>query len=239
MNIIMKKKTLFIPGGPWISGKYWDFYLQDFPPKFNAQRHVLINHEKEYSKTIFPTVQDAVEKIKNEILSSDSIFSVVAHSYGAWLAILATDKEVLKKIDSIILVNMPVKLDQTKKFKELVENSNHQSFKNNSEFSLYFSDILIGYFYEISKADKFRNLTKYSYMESNEKLLIEGELLTSCLDRIRILKDKIHFIYSDNDLIIGKSWEKLFPDSYLIENCGHFPMLEKPEKFSKLLYSLL
>jgi 2-hydroxy-6-oxonona-2,4-dienedioate hydrolase len=64
-------------------------------------------------------------------------------------------------------------------------------------------------------------------------------------DRLHSIKKPVLLVWGKDDTItpafVGQKFHELLPDSrlFLLDKCGHAPMMEHPEEFNKLLYEFL
>ncbi len=64
-------------------------------------------------------------------------------------------------------------------------------------------------------------------------------------DRLHSIKRPVLLVWGKDDTItpafVGEKFHELLPDSrlFLLDKCGHAPMMEHPEEFNKLLYEFL
>lgn len=219
---------IFIPGGPWISGVYWDKYIDTLGHPYSF-RYTLINHEHRYSDSS-PSLHDLVLDLENFILSkmeNSRPTALVGHSYGAWLMLMLND-ELKKLIDTNIFVSLPITL-QNSVLINRIQSMNPPKIHDNDSFLKYFSTIISFYFYETNNHRNISSLLGESYMVGNESLIINDlkidELLTVT---------KGAFIYGKQDNIVNEASLKIV-GAQLINECGHFPMLENPVIFTQLL----
>lgn len=236
----MLKKILFIPGGPWISGEYWDIFLEKYYKEISHERIVLTNHERDYDPSFIPSLADLLEEMKSNIDNQPFEVNLVAHSYGSLVVLLLLSEIPLSQINKIILVCTPFSNKRNKVVSDYINTLEKMELNTNQDFSRYFESILKLYFnYELN-IEKYKWITKESFMIGNDKLLFDDEDMKLSLQNLKKYEHKISFIFADNDLIIGNNWEKHLQDlPHIIKNSGHFPMLEQPELFSNTLNSLL
>lgn len=236
----METKTalIFVPGGPWISGQYWDQFIKNNFREFCSIRHKLVNHEDQYRRSSTPDLFNAVSKLDDDIKKINGKKTIIAHSYGAWLVLLWMRTFQKQNEANFIFSNMPTNQDRTPEINNFIKSLDNYSISSNENFRSYFSKLLPFYFYRNLLASNFDYITKDCFMEGNENLLINNQLLHELIEFSGNLKN-IHYIFADNDLITGNSWKASIEDASTIQECGHFPMLEAPESFSKKIFSLL
>ena len=64
-------------------------------------------------------------------------------------------------------------------------------------------------------------------------------------DKLHLIKIPVLLIWGKEDSVtppfVGEKFEELLPDAklYLIDKCGHDPMMEKPDEFNEILKSFL
>ena len=64
-------------------------------------------------------------------------------------------------------------------------------------------------------------------------------------DKLHLIKIPVLLIWGKEDSVtppfVGEKFEELLPDAklYLIDKCGHAPMMEKPDEFNEILKSFL
>jgi pimeloyl-ACP methyl ester carboxylesterase len=228
--------TLYIPGGPWISGEYWDIFLDFYDPhRFRSARYCLLNHEDSYRIDVKTNLKEQILDLKKSIrkVSPGRKINVVAHSYGAWLYLLSLDAEIEKLINKSVLVDMPKGLERSDAFLHYIKKHAPIPPSDNETFISYFKAISPLYFSGITSDLK---LFSTGYMKGNEDLLLKSEEIDQISRKLKNHSRHI-FINGSEDQLIEK--EKVVDGTYLIENSGHFPMLEQEEKFSQLLSSIL
>lgn len=231
-------KMYFIPGGPWISGSYWDAFLANFKTSSPCKRIVLQNHENEYSLKKSSHLIDFIFSLISEI-KEESILA--GHSYGAWISLLMLNDLTSKKIKKLVLCNMPTSNEQSKEVSSFVKSLGEIDLSTNEKFKFYFQNLLPLYFSDSKNMNKYRDLlTKEIFMEGNEGMLITNQLFNQAMENLVKYQHKIHFIFAEDDLITGKDWMKNnYKNVIIIPKSGHFPMLEQPETFSKAFLSCL
>ncbi len=235
----MIKKILFIPGGPWISGKYWDIFLEKYYKNIPHERIVLINHERDYDPSYIPSLTDLLKEIKSNINKLSEV-NLVAHSYGSLIVLLLLSEIPVSQINKIILVCTPFSNKRNKIVSKYINTLEKIELNTNQDFSHYFESILKLYFNDELNIEKYKEITKDSFMIGNDKLLFDDEAIKLSLQNLKKYEHKISFIFAENDLIIGNDWENhLQKQPHIIKDSGHFPMLEQPELFSITLNSLL
>jgi pimeloyl-ACP methyl ester carboxylesterase len=232
-----KSTGLFVPGGPWISGNYWDTYLESQNKLSSSTRFTLNNHEKSYSNLAKPNLKNAIDEL-NDTLMNNAYKYIVAHSYGAWITLMAMDESIFNNIESIIMVSMPFSIERTEKFKSEISLINPPSFSNNTEFKKYLKSISPLYFADKRFPANF--FYEQVYMEGNEKLLFNQRTLEVAIRLIEKFNSKLHFIFGSNDLIVGEPWKtKDIREIHILGDSGHFPMIENPKAFTQILNNII
>lgn len=230
---------IFIPGGPWISGLYWDDYILSLPHQITCHRYILLNHETRYSiKTkitraeieadLKDYIQSKIDKRKKNIL--------IAHSYGAWLSLASFQSNLEKGISKLICVCMPFSTNPPARFQEKLERLN-TPYHDNSSFTEFFKRISSLYFEKPFDA-AFNIFFENSYMTGNEKLIYNEENLEPLINN-SIADPRISFIFGENDQLAGKPWEIFSFKNFSLIHSAHFPMIENRESFTKILLSHL
>ncbi len=234
-----KINTIFIPGGPWISGEYWDEYIKNSHIQNNTNRFHLLNHETSYNKHAEVNLQKTILHLLTEINKNSNKVEIVAHSYGAWLALLALNHEFCINVSKITLVSMPFTLERSAQMQNKIREIAINPIETNKDFSEFFSKIFHLYFFDRDTAKKYLYFTNKSFKEGNEKQLLTSIDLEKCINFIAKNNYRINFIYGENDIITNGSWEdKGLINVETIPNCGHFPMLERPESFTNLFKTM-
>lgn len=205
----------FIPGGPWISGSYWDDFLRTFPEK--AVRLTLLNHESRYGKEPGRTYAEIKEDCRKQIKSLNENVILVGHSFGAWIATdLLDEPAVLKGA----LLGMP------SSFQKLPEIEKELQAIPFTDFCSYWKKIQKFYYHQEI------NLSGETYWNGNENLNPSPEELERILNKLKMTQKPFHLIYGEHDIV-----QKLIPNIE-IRNSGHFPMNEAPQQLRELLLTL-
>lgn len=237
----MKKdsKLFFIPGGPWISGSYWDPFIKKYFENVPTERIVLTNHENNYEINNLGTISQQLNEISDKISHESSSINLIGHSYGALLSLLLLEKIPPHRINKVILVCLPFSNRRSPVIAEFLKDQKID-LDNNQHFSDYFRLILKFYFSPGFNYMDFDWLTKNSYMIGNENLLLNDSLMKESISIAQKNEKNISFIFAENDQVLGNLWPNyVSTNTSIIKNSGHFPMLEQPELFSKILNSVL
>lgn len=230
-------ENFFIPGGPCISGEYWDIYLKVSGIK--GKRILLSNHEGKYDSSLSKTYENIVENVKAELLQKKSgeKINIIAHSFGAWVALsLLEDTSINECLEYLVLVSLPLSTVGNKHALSKIEQITATTLVNNNEtFKDYWKAILPLYTASALKPEIVNALTSEVYWEGNQNIALEERELENLLSYVQ--KDKrIRLISGEADIITPPN--KLFNEKLVIGS-GHFPMLEHSEKFTETLKSCL
>jgi len=107
-----------------------------------------------------------------------------------------------------------------------------------------------GTFYDPSVATKDLVDEVYDIVNDRNKAIRVIAIAKSALrhnigDRLVQIKSPVLLVWGKEDTItpafVGEKFNELLPDSrlFILEKCGHAPMMEHPEEFNRLLYSFL
>lgn len=248
---LSKKAIVFIPGGPCISGKYWDDYLHEQGAKwfsdFDLYRLVLPNHEEYYSEKVSLTFEEASSIVSGEIgsLSNYDEINICAHSYGGWILLkILNSLQVKLKLKQVFIVSTPRQLYYSEKF-QLTKKLNNSPIvvEDDYKFSLYIKSIGKLYFYQnVEKwSDK---VFSDSFWEFNRQMAINSEFQISELFN-QVISLNIILINGQNDMLLddidGRYGIPVYENAHLeiIPSCGHFPMLEQSEILTEIIYKYL
>lgn len=229
-----KTTLVFIPGGPWISGEYWDFFVNHYFQEYPTKRIVLLNHENEYTQGSRNGISNLLQDLENKIECETDI-SIIAHSYGCLITLMTLNKSVKVNIKSIIFICMPFTNKRSKHTQDLLKDVKSTKINNEETFQNYFKYIFPLYFSPTFEFGRYHWITNQSYMEGNEELLINDINILECLEILDRYKEHIKMIFADNDLVIDEIWKNHVSEYTLIKNSGHFPMLEQQEELACIL----
>lgn len=230
---------IFIPGGPWISGSYWDNYIRGLSKRITCHRYILLNHENRYS------IKTKITRSEMEADLSDFIYSkidknrknvLIAHSYGAWLSIASLKLNLEKDIFKLICVCMPFSTNGSTRFQEKLENLKIPYY-DNASFTEFFKRIFPLYVEKPTEV-AFNTLFGNSYMTGNENVIYYEEDLIPLIKR-SMVDSKVSFIFGENDQLTGKPWEIFNLKRFSVVQSSHFPMIENHESFTEILLSRL
>ena len=183
--------------------------------------------------------------------------TLLSHNYGVNIAleILARQKNSDAKIDfqNLIFLNNTISFDHTEVSEDMINPLEEFSKKiqlMHTSFSFYKIKVK-DFFFDDSKISETDIKSKWILMEhkngreilnflpnyaTESKLLWNRWFNTIKLNTIpaKIISGKNDFIFDENE---AQQFSKEFKESKLhfIDNCGHYPMLEKPDELIKLI----
>lgn len=187
-------------------------------------------------------------------------FSVLAHGFGTSvfceiLNIIESNALALE-IKNIFLLNGSLTIETTKNlsFQTIIENGITSKFIkitiSYEFFKKYFKESL-GKNDAISE-DEFKVLWQLQNLNNGARII---KFIDYCIRERKLYSEKwisilksyssqIHIIWGENDILSSLSSAEILkntlnlPKMYTLQNCGHFPMFEKPERFSELILKL-
>ena len=231
-----KKSIVFIPGGPGITGKYLDEYIEkNFlnESEVSVYRLKLPNHENLYGSENGLSFELATEVLASRInnIQDELPINFVAHSFGAWLLLnMLKGKLIRKSVDKIILVGMPTDIDFSKRFQDIKKLINPTIIPISDEtFISYLSSISELYFYKNCNLHMQDFVTGYwqknKDMGMNDPFFLEKILSHQYFCELILL-------HGEFDTLIDHSKRFQTYANDIIKDSGHFPMLEQPEASS-------
>lgn len=217
----------------------------------------LSSKPQNYYNSILDHAQILIEFISELNIQN---FSVLAHGFGASvfceiLNIIESNALTLE-INDIFLLNGSLTIETTKNlsFQTIIENEitakfikitiSYEFFKKYYKESLGKNDAI--------SEDDFKVLWQLQNLNNGARII---KFIDYCIRErklysakwITILKNyssQIHIIWGENDILSSLSSAEMLknalnlPKMYTLQNCGHFPMFEKPEHFSELILKL-
>lgn len=232
----MKDETeflnFFIPGGPCISGKYWDLYMS--MTGFTGHRIMYLNHENSYNHKTSPGFKEIVENFKQQIefFSKGKKINLIAHSFGAWVVLSALkDEDFNHKISKVILISLPLSVDHTQEVNFKMKQLCNFTVTDNKSFKLFWKSIFPLYIAKQLEQNVENVVTNEVFWEGNDRVLLDTVELQELLKLIK-LNSKIKLIWGEKDIITPPNESLEFE---IIREAGHFPMLESTENFTALL----
>ena len=232
MNVDEKLcENIFIPGGPCISGIYWDMYLKN--SEIEGKRLTLFNHEDKYDSSTKSTFTEVVEDLIKFLIQHKSTrkFNLIAHSFGAWVALGAfADPRIKQMVERLILVSLPLTSTQDKRTIAQFEELTSITAESNESFRLYWKAIFPMYVSHPLSKDLQKKITNEVFWEGNENISLEGKELKKLISFTK--DERIKVIFGEHDMITPPSDSR---NNYIISGAGHFPMLECSEKFTQVL----
>jgi pimeloyl-ACP methyl ester carboxylesterase len=240
------KYLVFLPGGPGISGKYLDEIAAKFTTDFRVNIFIFnlpfhddaeISVNRDFPKDLdfqgaVGLIQDAIQ---NELKPNSCVF--VGHSFGALLtcSILCSGKPFFK---GGYLVSMPVSGESSAQFK--IEKKRlgllEPTISSEEDFGRYWKSILGLYARRNLSPREVANLTDETFWEISQSLWVNvvwpDPRSLSVLGSIPlgIMQGLSDLRLPDNNL---ERLKELAPlgGLDLLEEVGHFPMLEVPDVF--------
>jgi pimeloyl-ACP methyl ester carboxylesterase len=239
---------IFIPGGPGISGEYWDFYIQENFLSINKlekaiYRIILPNHENQYGNNNdlnFFETSKLLAQIINELSLPGKTAHVIAHSFGASLCLFALSQKYLSNnLNKIFLIGFITRIDFSDRYQSKRKLMNIKSMVETDEgFINYFHELLPLYLADtntIFLKEMFIN----GYYAKNKSMGLTSAILEEIFEFMQY--PEMIIINGENDLLM----ETLNPTEKFkslkhcifekIEKVAHFPMIESPIIFSNVL----
>jgi pimeloyl-ACP methyl ester carboxylesterase len=240
------KSIVFLPGGPSISGEYWDEFISNWittNKSFNIYRIKLPNHEDNASGLNGVTFTEASTEILKtllEIQAQNPIEGIVAHSYGAWLALGLLDNDQMNSpLIKLVLVGMPLSTKFANEFqvnKSLL--GKLPPVHDNRSFTEYLRILSPLYFNEPALFEEL--FTKSVSWETSQFMsLSDDRFLESLLNKD--CRANVWILNGDRDKLVGNDIStvgyKVLKDAKVQKFSlgSHFFMLEDREIFSKAL----
>lgn len=217
----------------------------------------LSSKPQNYYNTILDHAQILIEFISELNIQS---FSVLSHGFGTSIfceLINIVESNALKiEINDIFLLNGSLTIETTKNlsFQEIIENEITSKFIKITIsfefFKKYFKESL-GKKDAVTE-DELKVLWQLQNLNNGARII---KFIDYCIRErklysakwIEILKSYSHktfIIWGENDILSSLSSAELLKNTlnlskiYTIQNCGHFPMFEKPKRFSELILKL-
>lgn len=237
---------LFIHGGPGLSSDYMNNFTQlsantlgDSIDCINLQ---LPNHHENVVKSIDKDnfSQELVQSINEKSSTYKNTF-IVCHSFAGSVALKS--KKLLN--GTLILLSSILTPIQSVMFKDRVNDiaSTNSTFTDEIGFKKYMLDILPAYFNQNFKID---SEVKESII-SNTSWVLNSNLLgdDTYKNNDKSLIKGTYYIYGDSDLLLKSSEQNDMIDCFepekvfQLSNCGHFPMIEKPNELITCLVEII
>lgn len=165
---------------------------------------------------------------------------IVGNSLGGHVALLyALENFNNNKVKALILTGSSGLFENTLG-ESYPRKGDYDFVKEKIEFTFYKPETatkkLVDEVYEIvNNRDKVLNIVSYA----------KSALRSNVSSQLNLLKIPVLLIWGKNDPItppfVGEKFKQNVPQSnlFIIEECGHAPMMEKPEEFNQLLYNFL
>jgi pimeloyl-ACP methyl ester carboxylesterase len=239
MEIRKKVKLVFLPGGPWISGVYFDSLIKDID--LPSERIVYLNHEQRYHLQKDTTFKEIVQDVKDQLSRIKEDFVLIGHSFGGLLALELYEwmKQNHYHTFSSFIISVPFTHNRSEEFQRKIAFLDLQECHTDAEFMHEFSKVLPLYFN--SQDAKDLNFFKEMYFEKNKSANVPEKDMKRLKEIYLTHQLEFINIYGDQDLLLTAD-EKLPPDNsniFAIPNCGHFPMLEDAQRLKEIITSVL
>lgn len=245
------KPTYVVNGGP---GLDFTYLIEPFESLTDFREIIFydqIGTGKEFDIAAQPSASDLVNQLIDLINQDNRHKDIIAHSWGTYLVLSALyNDQVNDQIDNIILVN-PFALDYCRyqqsgerllqrfpkdifpEIERLNKNPNKESYAEMMQ--------LIAPFYTHSPNTPFNFVfeTYNSAIEDSVYKSIEGFNHIPILSKI---KGNLYVIECDDDFISEEDTIELqhYSKEYvMLSECGHFPFIEKKEKFLQAISNFL
>ncbi len=228
--------NILVPGGPCISGEYWDYFKNNASLDF--KRIVLLNHEAEHNPAKNISYNDLVLDFKNKVsvIARDKKVNLIAHSFGAWVVLSSLEDEDFRaKISKTILISLPFKVTKSPDIEKSIKNLIKFKILNDESFLMFWKTILPLYFNNPPPAVFEKLLTKEAFWEGNNNVTLEQETLDHLTEKLKTSPETT-LIYGELDRITPPSKDFSYKT---ISGSAHFPMLENIEKFTQMLRAYL
>lgn len=232
MDNVSEILNIFVPGGPCISGEYWDIYQSI--SGISGKRIKFLNHEERYSNKSSITFNDIVNDFKNQIFHINKLgeINLIAHSFGAWVVLSALkDKKLYSRISKILLISIPLSVTESDVVLKRIVQLNNPRITSNESFKKFWKNIFNLYVQRELPPSIEDLLTYEVFWEGNEKIQLEPDELEKLIALIKG-DTKIKLLWGDMDNITPPSNSLEFE---VVREAGHFPMLESTESFTAWL----
>lgn len=234
------REIIFLPGGPWLDGRYLDSYIKKNLNSKNVSRLVYPNHEFKYGQ--FPDL--SFEEMTNLVSKSHKKVSpsaiIVGHSYGGLIILNILRRKLINlNLENLVLVSTPFSGSRSRVFQSKFNKIVRPSFITDIDFSNFLQKILSFYFYKREKLNP-KDFGK-SYYVFNKSANLTREEYKAVYDVYLSIRKKINVIVGSEDIILRKSERQSIKSTrfHLVRRCGHFAMLENSEKFTAILEGIL
>lgn len=238
MTNSQKTKDIFLPGGPWISGQYLDEYLKE--EKLNIHRFIYKNHESRHVQNQKTTFLEICNDTLEYLNSIQEPYNLIGHSFGGLIMLHLIGHPLLtKKIKKFIIISTPLTSQRSTVFQERTKELGRLDYFDNNSFQEVFNKILPLYFYKDSSQRK--HLFTDTFYEGNQAANLTDDQFSVVKQNFKTYENQLTIIYGDEDLLLTED-EMIPPDNkeiFRFENCGHFPMLEVRENFTRVLERVL
>jgi sigma-B regulation protein RsbQ len=234
--------TLLFIHGLNLDQTYWKDQVEEFSPSYKTVTVDLAGHGKSGKErehwTIRSFAKDVIRVIDREKLSN---VILIGHSMGGDIALEIADSIPSSVIGIIGIDNFKdVGFDMTDEFEkgflEHIENFRKDYKKGATEMVKAMLD---------STTDEVvasRITASYLQADPDITLAIFKNLfpaMESAPDKLSRLNFPLRLIINDHPPRNYEAWNKVLPKGYhlsIMEDTGHFPMVERPEEFNKYLW---
>lgn len=230
----MKCETIILlHGGPGFNDSYFYPYLTPLKEQYNVTSYTI------GTKTTDLTIEGITKELRDFLFSINSEkISIIAHSFASIL-VLNQELDLFRKLNKIILCNWVYDNKWIDLFYSKFPNEKRYISKSLKEDSVhylpyYFKDLNLGrhVFNKISFNDQLQRNTSsiYSNLDLKEKLSLYASKITSITSELDQITPSTYIL---------EATKKFGITNYNIEDCGHFPFIEKPEEFIKIVNKTL
>lgn len=230
-----KKKIVCFPGGPGLVSRYMLNGLNRLAKEYQIWVLGLPEHEVPLpvaSPISLSGVASAYSRILKRIGALDA-FCMMGHSFGGW----AMNRVIGENSLSLSVCIHVSPLSKNKKTETFLQQERHikvkQAFKNEREaiaaiMPLYFKNRSYSYEWLLDPAG----------ITCDYQIDLGDDILSSNFTTVRMNCKHYYLIGGDHDLIAGSHnndhlFSSMFDQVIMSPQCGHFPMLERTELFSK------
>ena len=227
----MKKETLILlHGGPGLDPSYFFPSIDPLKEKFKICAYTIGSTIPEPSlsnlQIEFSTLLQGLK---------DERFSIIAHSFGSFLALSEATLKKYDNINKIFLVNWIYNDEWIEDFYKNNPEERNNNFESLKESFKHYSKY---YFRDLSLAEPVFDKIKYSDRIFNQIASEFSEI--SLFKYANMLSSKIVSISSEYDGITSKQYHNKINNmlnlkSYHFNNSGHFPFIEQPDFFLKII----
>lgn len=228
---LMEKETLILlHGGPGLDPSYFFPSLDPLKDSFNIVTYTIGSTASEPTLTNLQTEYSSMlQSLENEN------FSIIAHSFGSFLALSEATIERYDNINKIFLVNWIYDSEWIEEFYERNPEEKDNNFTTLKESFIHYSKY---YFKDLSLASSVFDKIKYSDRIFKQISLEFGKI--SLFELANKLSQKIVSISSEYDGITSKQYHNkinkmLNLNNYHFKNSGHFPFIEQPKLFLEII----